>query len=72
MFVHSTRIPDTGPALRLTVNLPDGRRLVVTGRVVRGGEGFSPSAHSPGFGLLIAEESPEYEDFFSRLPDKTE
>lgn len=72
MFVHSTRIPDTGPALRLTVNLPDGRRLLVTGRVVRGGEGFSPSAPSPGFGLLLAEESPEYEDFFSRLPDKPE
>ena len=72
MFVHSTRIPGTGPALRLTVNLPEGRRLVLTGRVVRSGEGFSSSAASPGFGLQLAEESPEYEDFFSRLPDKTE
>ncbi|HEY6928054.1 MAG TPA: PilZ domain-containing protein, partial [Thermoanaerobaculia bacterium] len=35
MFVRSTRIPGTGPMLRLKVNLPEGRTLHLTGRVVR-------------------------------------
>lgn len=64
MFVRSTHRPGTGPMLRLKVNLPGGRTLVLTGRVVRGAEA------SPGFGLRLAEEWPQYEDLFPRRPDK--
>ena len=70
MFVRSTRIPGTGPMLRLKVNLSEGRTLVLTGRVVRGSTPISSAGTSPGFGLRLAEESPEYEDLVSRLRDK--
>ncbi|MGE5277092.1 MAG: PilZ domain-containing protein [Acidobacteriota bacterium] len=68
MFVRSTSIPGTGPMLRLKVNLPEGRTLVLTGRVVRGATTLSsgPSSAS-GFGLRLAGESPEYEALLSRL-----
>jgi hypothetical protein len=67
MFVRSTRIPGTGPALRLTVNLPNGRKLFLTGRVVRA-ETAPPSVGSSGFGLRLADDWPDYEDLFSRRP----
>ena len=36
MFVRSNRIPPgTGPAVRLTVDLPNRTKIVVTGRVIR-------------------------------------
>lgn len=70
MFVRSTSVPGTGPMLRLTVNLPEGRTLVLTGRVVRGATTISSSATAPGFGLRLVEDSPEYEDFLARLRDK--
>lgn len=70
MFVRSTRIPGTGPMLRLTVNLPEGRTLTVTGRVVRGSMAISSAGASSGFGLRLTEDSPEYEDLVSRLRDK--
>jgi hypothetical protein len=70
MFVRSTRIPGTGPMLRLKVKLPEGRTLVLTGRVVRGSAAISSAGTSPGFGLRLAEESPEYEDLVSWLRDK--
>lgn len=72
MFVRTTRVPSTGPLLRLTVHLPEGRKLFLTGRVVRsaaapGSLGFvTPS----GFGFRLAGESPEYEKFLSQLPEK--
>lgn len=70
MFIRSNRIPGAGPVLRLTVNLPEGRKLVLTGRVVRSaGPGWS-SAGATGFGLRLADEWPEYEDLFSRLRNK--
>jgi len=59
MFVRTARTPGTGPPLRLTVNLPDGRKLVLTGRVVREA-GDSPS----GFGLRLAEDWPNYDTLF--------
>jgi len=69
MYVRSTSIPGTGPMLRLKVNLPEGRTLVLTGRVVRGATTMSSSG-TPGFGLRLSEESQDYEDLLSRLKDK--
>ncbi len=69
MFVRSNRIPGTGPALRLTVNLPNRTKIVLTGRVIR--TVADPSRPGPvGFGLRLAEESPEYEALLSRLRNK--
>lgn len=69
MFVRSNRIPDTGPALRLTVNLPNRRKIVLTGRVIR--TVADPSRPGPsGFGLRLAENSPEYEALLSKLRNK--
>ena len=64
MFVRSMPIPETGPALRLTVHLSGGRKLVLVGRVVRKSRSAPPSASAHGFGLRLAEEWPDYEDFF--------
>ena len=69
MFVHSTQIPGAGPTLRLKVNLPEGRTLVLTAKVVRSVKP-SPSAKAPGFGVRLAEDSPEYEDLLSKLRHK--
>jgi hypothetical protein len=68
MFVRSSRIPGTGPNLRLTVNLPNGRKLVLTGKVVRtvGGAASKPS----GFGLRLADDSPEYDELLLKLRNK--
>ncbi len=70
MFVRSPHIPGTGPMLRLTVNLPEGRTLVLKGRVVRGATSISSPSTPHGFGLRLDEHSPEYEDLLSRLRDK--
>jgi hypothetical protein len=72
MFVRSTRLPGTGPALRLTVNLPDGRKLLLTGRVVRSSGSVPPSSGAHGFGLRLADEWPDYEELFSRRRHKPE
>lgn len=65
MFVHSPHIPGTGPLLRLTVKLPEGRKLVLRGRVVRNSRGVPPAA-SRGFGLRLIEEWPGFEDLFPK------
>jgi hypothetical protein len=59
MFVRSSRTPASGPQLRLTVNLPDGRKLVLTGRVVR-----SADESATGFGLRLADDFPNYDALF--------
>jgi PilZ domain len=69
MFVHTTRIPGAGPALRLSVNLPDGRKIVLTGRVIRTAADSSSAAPS-GFGLRLTGTAREYDDLFSALRDK--
>lgn len=73
MFVRSAQIPTTGPMLRLKVNLPEGRTLALTGRVVRGSTVISSSTikSEPGFGLRFDEDSPDYEELVSRLRDKS-
>ena len=71
MFVRSPHIPGTGPLLRLTVNLPQGRKLVLRGRVVRNARGTPPAA-SRGFGLRLVEEWPDFEDLFPKRGDKPE
>jgi hypothetical protein len=69
MFVRSRELPGTGPLLKLTVNLPGGRRLELKGRVVRraGGSANLLGPRPAGFGLRLAEEWPEYESLF---PDR--
>jgi len=69
MFVRSAQIPGTGPMVKLTVNLPEGRKLVLTGRVVRSAEP-SPPATSSGFGLRLADDWPDYEELLARLRGK--
>ena len=65
MFVRSPHIPGSGPLLRLTVNLPEGRKLVLKGRVVRNARPASPTA-TRGFGLRLVEEWPGFEDLFGK------
>jgi hypothetical protein len=65
MFVQTTRIPGTGPVLRLTVNLPGGRKLVLRGKVVRNADG-TPSAPPSGFGLRLTDDWPDYDNLFGR------
>ena len=70
MFVRSNRIPPgTGPALRLTVDLPNRTKIVLTGRVIR--TVADPARPGPsGFGLRLAEDSPEYEALLAKLRNK--
>jgi hypothetical protein len=72
MFIRANSVPETGPVLRLTVHLSDGRRLVLTGRVVRKSRNAPPSPGSRGFGLRLADEWPDYEDLFPRPPQEGE
>jgi PilZ domain len=62
MFVRSARTPTPGPQVRLTVHLPGGRQLVLTGRVVR--QAGDPS--SKGFGLRLVDDFPGYDSLFPR------
>ena len=62
MFVRSARTPTPGPQVRLTVHLPGGRELVLTGRVVR--QAGDPS--SKGFGLRLVDDFPGYDALFPR------
>ncbi|HWZ85450.1 MAG TPA: PilZ domain-containing protein [Thermoanaerobaculia bacterium] len=59
MFVRASHLPAAGPQLRLTVKLPDGRKLVLTGRVVR-----SADASATGFGLRLVDDFPNYDTLF--------
>ncbi|HYX20072.1 MAG TPA: PilZ domain-containing protein [Thermoanaerobaculia bacterium] len=61
LFVRTARAPGSGPPLRLTVNLPDGRKLVLTGRVVR-----EAGQSATGFGLRLTEDWPNYDALFPR------
>jgi PilZ domain-containing protein len=61
IFVRTSRTPGAGPPLRLTVNLPDGRKLVLTGRVVR-----EAGKSASGFGLRLTEDWPNYDSLFPR------
>ena len=70
MFVKSGQIPTAGPTVRLKVNLPEGRTLILNGKVVRDGSGTSSPGAQAGFGLRLADESQEYEDLLSKLRDK--
>lgn len=70
MFVRAAHLPSTGPLLRLTVHLPGGRQLFLTGKVVRSAPWpLSRSAARSGFGLSLTERPAEYEDFLSRILD---
>ncbi len=70
LFVRSVQIPGAGPTVRLKVNLPEGRTLVLNGRVVRQSPASAPGGGITGFGLRVAGDSPEFEDLVSRLRDK--
>jgi len=62
MFVRSARTPTPGPQVRLTVHLPGGRQLILTGRVVR--QIGDPA--SSGFGLRFVDDFPNYDALFPR------
>jgi hypothetical protein len=66
MFVRSNLAPGTGPVVRLTVNLPGGRKLALTGRVVRSVKSAPAARTAPGFGLRLVEDWPEYDEIFGR------
>ena len=66
MFVRSNLAPGTGPVVRLTVNLPGGRKLALTGRVVRNVESAPTARTAPGFGLRLVDDWPEYDEIFGR------
>ncbi len=71
VFVRSNWIPGTGPVVRLTVNLPGGRKLALSGRVVRSVDPGTPSSQSsPGFGLRLLDDWPGYDDLFGRRGPK--
>lgn len=70
LFVRSSQIPGTGPAVHLTVKLPNGRRLDLTGRVVRTVADAARRAAPSGFGVRLTGDSSEYDDLFSRLRDR--
>jgi hypothetical protein len=72
MYVRSSWIPGAGPVLRLTVHLPGGRKLDLTGRVVRRVDEASPSVAPSGFGLRLLDEWPGYDELFhrKRVPKK--
>jgi hypothetical protein len=72
MFVRSTRVPGSGPALRLTVNLPNGRKIELTGRVIRTVTDPARPSSSSGFGLRLAGDSTEYANLVSLLRKKPE
>jgi PilZ domain len=60
MFVRTNRTPGTGPTVRLTVHLPEGRKLFLTGKVVRSAK------TGPGFGLRLSDDWPDFEKLFPR------
>jgi Tfp pilus assembly protein PilZ len=66
MFVRSPRVPNAGPAVNLTLHLPGGRELLLTGRVVADTAPEDP-ARPDGFGLRLTERPDEYDDFLTRL-----
>ncbi len=70
MFVRSPWIPGTGPVLRLTVNLPGGRKLALTGRVVRTVDPAAPKRTAPGFGLRLTDDWPGYDELFGKRNHK--
>ena len=68
MFVRSPWIPGTGPVLRLTVNLPGGRKLALQGRVVRTVDPAAapPTRTAPGFGLRLNDDFPGFDELFGK------
>jgi hypothetical protein len=66
MYVRSSWIPGTGPVLRLTVHLPGGRKLDLTGRVVHRVDADSTSPAPSGFGLRLLDDWPGYDEIFGR------
>ena len=56
--------------LRLTVNLPGGRKLALTGRVVRSVETGDPATAPTGFGLRLVDDWPEYDEIFGKRHKK--
>lgn len=70
MFVRSNLVPGTGPVLRLTVNLPGGRKLALTGRVVRSVDTGEPAGAPTGFGLRLVDDWPEYDEIFGKRHTK--
>lgn len=69
IFVRSSRLPNLGTALSLNVHLPDGRHVVLRGKVVRSFR--VPTALSrlipSGFALQVSESPEEYFQFLTTI-----
>ncbi len=70
LFVRSSFIPGTGPVVRLTVNLPGGRKLGLSGRVVRSVDADPPNPTTRGFGLRLLTDWPDYDELFGKRNSK--
>ena len=69
IFVRSSRLPELGKALALNVHLPDGKRVVLRGKVVRSFR--VPAALSrlipSGFALELSDSPEDYFQFLATL-----
>jgi hypothetical protein len=70
LFVRSSWIPGTGPVVRLTVKLPGGRKLGLSGRVVRSVDADAPTPTTRGFGLRLLADWPDYDELFGKRSSK--
>jgi hypothetical protein len=73
IFVRSSRLPELGTALSLNVHLPDGKRVVLRGKVVRSFR--VPAALSrlipSGFAIQVVDSPEEYFQFLATLQPPT-
>jgi PilZ domain len=69
IFVRSSRLPDLDQPLAVTLHLPDDKRIVVRGKVVRSFR--VPATLSrvipSGFALLVSDSPEEYFQFLMTL-----
>lgn len=69
IFVRSVRLPDPGTMLTANLHLPDNKRVVVRGRVVRSfrvAAGLSRLVPS-GFSIRLQESPEDYFQFLATL-----
>jgi Tfp pilus assembly protein PilZ len=69
LFVGTSSIPDEGESVRLRFTMPGGEKLEVSGLVwwTTGSQAQLAPARSPGFGLRLLEENPDYQAAVQRL-----
>ena len=69
IFVRSSRLPDLGTPIALNVHLPDGKRVILRGKVVRSFR--VPAALSrvipSGFAIQVSDCPEEYFQFLASI-----